>query len=241
MSLPPVWCRRTRCDRARSAQDRQEAAGDDRRAPSGSTASRWRLSAVLGVAAALATRRSWSGLSRCSSCRSTLIGANLLLAPFEARVQRRYWDEAHEKLRRLDRPCRHHRVLRQDLGQAHPRACAGDRRADPDHAGQRQHRDGHRPRRPRAPAAAPPLFRRRDGRLRLGSIARLCALTPPSRHHHRHRQGALRALQDAGRGGPSQVRAGRSGARQRRQVIIAADTLEFARPREFLERHRDIA
>jgi UDP-N-acetylmuramoyl-tripeptide--D-alanyl-D-alanine ligase len=31
-----------------------------------------------------------------------LVAANLLLAPFEARTQRRYWHEAHEKLRRLD-------------------------------------------------------------------------------------------------------------------------------------------
>jgi len=31
-----------------------------------------------------------------------LVGANLVLAPFEARTQRRYWNEAHDKLRRLD-------------------------------------------------------------------------------------------------------------------------------------------
>jgi UDP-N-acetylmuramoyl-tripeptide--D-alanyl-D-alanine ligase len=31
-----------------------------------------------------------------------LVGANLLLAPLEARTQHRYWNEAHDRLRRLD-------------------------------------------------------------------------------------------------------------------------------------------
>ena len=44
---------------------------------------------------------------------------------------------------------RDHRLVRQDVGQAHPRACAGDACADAAHAGQRQHADGHRAHRAR--------------------------------------------------------------------------------------------
>ena len=81
----------------------------------------------------------------------TLIGANLLLAPFEARVQRRYWDEAHDKLRRLDptvigitgsygkTSVKH--ILGHVLETAAPTLIT---------PGQRQHRDGHRPGGPRA-------------------------------------------------------------------------------------------
>ena len=99
--LAVAFCRRNRPRlprrrrrRARSAQDREKAAGDDARAKRiyGIALA---LCAALGVAAALASDFVVVWIVAVQLVPLTLVGANLLLAPFEARVQRRYWDEAH--------------------------------------------------------------------------------------------------------------------------------------------------
>jgi UDP-N-acetylmuramoyl-tripeptide--D-alanyl-D-alanine ligase len=60
------------------------------------------LIAIVATLAAIATRQALVWLVPVQLVPLTLIAANLLLAPFEARTQRRYWDEAHDKLRRVD-------------------------------------------------------------------------------------------------------------------------------------------
>jgi len=57
--------------------------------------------AVVGMGAALATRQTLIWLIPVQLVPLALVGANLLLAPAEARTQRRYWNEAHNKLRRI--------------------------------------------------------------------------------------------------------------------------------------------
>ena len=146
----------------------------------------------------------------------TLIAANLLLAPAEARVQRRYWNEARAKLDRLDPPwsaitgsygktsVKH--ILGHVLETAAPtlitpgsvNTAMGIARVIRERL-QPHHR----------------YFVVEMGAYGIGSIRRLCALTPP----HlgiitRDRQGALRALQVARCGVAREVRAGRGGARQ---------------------------
>ena len=91
---------------------------------------------------------------------------------------------------------RDHRLLWENLGQAHPRACAGDRRADPDHPGQRQHRDGHLPEWSASACSRTTAI----SSSRWGPTDRLDppAVRPDaaeSSDHHGDRQGALRALQ----------------------------------------------
>jgi UDP-N-acetylmuramoyl-tripeptide--D-alanyl-D-alanine ligase len=59
------------------------------------------LLAVLGVVIALATDWVLVWLLPVQVTPLALVAANLILAPFEQRVQRRYWAEAHDKLGRL--------------------------------------------------------------------------------------------------------------------------------------------
>src|SRR5205823_3213437 len=58
------------------------------------------LAAILGVLAAMVTS-SIVWILAVQLLPLLLVAANLMLAPFEARVQRRYWSEARDKLDRL--------------------------------------------------------------------------------------------------------------------------------------------
>jgi UDP-N-acetylmuramoyl-tripeptide--D-alanyl-D-alanine ligase len=165
-----------------------------------------------------------------------------LLAPFEARVQRRYWDEAHEKLQRLDpvvigitgsygkTSVKH--ILGHVLETAAPTLITPGsvntamgiarvirERLQPHHK----------------------YFVVEMGAYGIGSIRRLCALTPPKlgivtaigkAHYERFK--SLDAVAQA------KFELAEAARDNGGTVLIAADTLEFARPREFLERHRDI-
>lgn len=59
------------------------------------------LVAVVAVLAAIATRQALIWLVPVQLVPLALVGANLLLAPFEARTQRRYWEEAQARLRQI--------------------------------------------------------------------------------------------------------------------------------------------
>jgi UDP-N-acetylmuramoyl-tripeptide--D-alanyl-D-alanine ligase len=199
------------------------------------------LCAVLGIAAALATEFVLVWIIAVQLVPLTLIGANLLLAPFEARVQRRYWDEAHEKLRRLDpvvigitgsygkTSVKH--ILGHVLETAAPtlitpgsvNTAMGIARVVRERL-QPHHR----------------YFVVEMGAYGIGSIGRLCALTPPKlgiitaigkAHYERFK--SLEAVAQA------KFELAEAARDNGGTVIVAADTLEFARPREFLERHRD--
>lgn len=60
------------------------------------------LLAILAVAAAFATDAALAWLVPVQAVPLALVAANLLLMPLEARVQRRYWAEAHAKLGKLN-------------------------------------------------------------------------------------------------------------------------------------------
>ena len=200
------------------------------------------LCAVLGVLAALASEFVLLWIIAVQLVPLTLVGANLLLAPFEARVQRRYWDEAHQKLRRLDptvigitgsygkTSVKH--ILGHVLETAAPtlitpgsvNTAMGIARVVRERL-QPHHR----------------YFVVEMGAYGIGSICRLCALTPPKlgivtaigkAHYERFK--TLDAVAEA------KFELAEAARDNGGTVIVAADTLEFARPRAFLERHRDI-
>jgi UDP-N-acetylmuramoyl-tripeptide--D-alanyl-D-alanine ligase len=200
------------------------------------------LCAVMGLLAALASEFVLVWIVTVQLLPLTLVGANLLLAPFEARVQRRYWDEAHEKLQRLDpvvigitgsygkTSVKH--ILGHVLETAAPTLITPGsvntamgiarvirERLQPHHK----------------------YFVVEMGAYGIGSIRRLCALTPPKlgivtaigkAHYERFK--SLDAVAQA------KFELAEAARDNGGTVLIAADTLEFARPREFLERHRDI-
>src|SRR5205823_2059864 len=60
------------------------------------------LLAAIGVAAALATDVALIWLVPVQLAPVALVFGTLLLMPSETRVQRRYWQEAHDTLQRLD-------------------------------------------------------------------------------------------------------------------------------------------
>ncbi len=60
------------------------------------------LIAVVAVLAAIATRQALIWLAPVQLVPLALVAVNLLLAPLEARTQRRYWDEAQARLRQID-------------------------------------------------------------------------------------------------------------------------------------------
>ena len=200
------------------------------------------LSAAIGVIAALATEFAIVWIVAVQLVPLMLVGANLLLAPFEARVQRRYWAEAHEKLRRLDpvvigitgsygkTSVKH--ILGHVLETAAPtlitpgsvNTAMGIARVIRERL-QPHHR----------------YFVVEMGAYGIGSIRRLCALTPPKlgivtaigkAHYERFK--SLDAVAEA------KFELAEAARDNGGTVIVAADTLEFARPREFLERHRDV-
>ena len=59
------------------------------------------LIAVVAALAAIASRQALIWLLPVQLVPLMLVAANLLLAPFEARTQRRYWNEAHDRLRQV--------------------------------------------------------------------------------------------------------------------------------------------
>jgi len=200
------------------------------------------LCAVLGLLAALASEFVLGWIIAVQLVPLTLAGANLLLRPFEAQVQRRYWREAHEKLRRLDplvigitgsygkTSVKH--ILGHVLETAAPtlitpgsvNTAMGIARVVRERL-QPHHR----------------YFVVEMGAYGIGSIRRLCALTPPrlgiitaigKAHYERFK--TLDAVAQA------KFELAEAARDNGGTVIVAADTLEFACPREFLEHHRDI-
>jgi UDP-N-acetylmuramoyl-tripeptide--D-alanyl-D-alanine ligase len=205
----------------------------------------------VGIAAALATPLIIGWLVAVQLVPVALLAANLLLAPFEARVQRRYWQEAHDKLRRINptviavtgsygkTSVKH--ILGHVLETAAPtlitpgsvNTAMGIARVIRERL-QPHHR----------------YFVVEMGAYGIGSIARLCALTPPDigiitaigkAHYERFKsldavarakfELAEAVVRDRDNGGGKSNGSG--------TAIVAADTLEFAWPRDFVARHRD--
>lgn len=171
-----------------------------------------------------------------------LVSGNLLLAPFEARVQRRYWQEAHEKVGRLKptvigitgsygkTSVKH--IIGHVLETAAPtlitpgsvNTAMGIARVVRERL-QPHHR----------------WFVVEMGAYGIGSIARLCALTPPDlgiitaigkAHYERFK--SLDAVAQA------KFELAEAARDNGGSVILAADVMEFAWPRQFTERHPDI-
>jgi UDP-N-acetylmuramoyl-tripeptide--D-alanyl-D-alanine ligase len=170
-----------------------------------------------------------------------LVAANLILAPFEARVQRRYWNEAREILRRHDpvvigitgsygkTSVKH--ILGHVLETAAPtlitpgsvNTAMGIARIVRERL-----------------AAHHRYLVVEMGAYGIGSIARLCALTPPKlgiitaigmAHYERFK--TLDAVSHA------KFELAEAARDNGGSAVVAADTLQFAWPREFVARHRD--
>lgn len=201
------------------------------------------LAAVIGVAAALLGEFVLVWVAAVQLVPLTLVGANLLLMPFEVRVQRRYWDEARAKLVQLNptviaitgsygkTSVKH--ILGHVLETARPtlitpgsvNTAMGIARVIRERLGP-QHR----------------YFVVEMGAYGIGSIRRLCALTPPQlgiisaigkAHYERFK--SLDAVAQA------KFELAEAARDNGGRVIVAADALEFAWPREFVEQHRYIA
>ena len=168
--------------------------------------------------------------------------ANLLLAPFEAANQRRYWREAHDKLLRLDpvvigiTGSYGKTSVKHILGHV-LEAAGGPTLITPGSVNTamgiarviRERLEPHHR-----------YFVVEMGAYGIGSIARLCALTPPKfgiisaigkAHYERFK--SLDAVAQAKFELAEAVRDNGG------TVVVAADTLAFARPRGFVEQHRD--
>ena len=200
------------------------------------------LSAAIGVAAALASRYVLVWIVAVQLVPLSLVAANLLLAPFETAVQRRYWREAHDKLKRIDpmviavtgsygkTSVKH--ILGHVLETAAPtlmtpgsvNTAMGIARIIRERL-QPHHR----------------YFVVEMGAYGIGSIRRLCELTPPKlgivtaigkAHYER-----FKSLDAVTRAKFELAEAARDNGGS---VVVAGDTLDFAWPREFVARHRDI-
>ena len=197
------------------------------------------LAVLLGIAAALAGPLIIGWLVAVQLVPLALLAANLLLAPLEARVQQRYWQDAHDKLRRLaptviavtgsygKTSVKH--ILGHVLETAAPtlitpgsvNTAMGIARIICERL-QPHHR----------------YFVVEMGAYGIGSIARLCALTPPTlgivtaigkAHYERFK--SLEAVAQA-KFELAEAACGNGGT-----VVVAADTLAFAAPRNFIARH----
>ncbi len=198
---------------------------------------------MLGIAAALISDLVIVWVVAVQLVPLTLIAANLLLAPAEARVQRRYWNEARAKLDELKptvvaitgsygkTSVKH--IIGHVLETAAPtlitpgsvNTAMGIARVIRERL-QPQHR----------------YFVVEMGAYGIGSIRRLCALTPPhlgiitaigKAHYER-----FKSLDAVSRAKFELAEAARDNGGS---VIVASDTLSFAWPRQFVERHRDLA
>jgi UDP-N-acetylmuramoyl-tripeptide--D-alanyl-D-alanine ligase len=197
---------------------------------------------AIGLVAALSSEFVVAWIVAAQLVPVALAAANLLLAPFEARVQRRYWREARAVLERVDptviavtgsygkTSVKH--ILGHVLETAGPtlitpgsvNTAMGIARVIRERLGAH-----HR------------YFVVEMGAYGAGSIRRLCALTPPrigiisaigKAHYERFK--SLDAVAHAKFELAEAVRDNGG------TVIVAADVLQFAWPREFVERHRDI-
>jgi UDP-N-acetylmuramoyl-tripeptide--D-alanyl-D-alanine ligase len=198
------------------------------------------LVVLLGAAAAFAGDWVIAWVVAVQLVPAALLAANLLLAPFEARVQRRYWREAHDKLRRLDpmviavtgsygkTSVKH--ILGHVLETAAPtlitpgsvNTAMGIARVIRERL-QPHHR----------------YFVVEMGAYGIGSIRRLCMLTPPKlgivtaigmAHYERFK--SLDAVARA------KFELAEAACDNGGTVVVAADTLDFAWPRDFAARHR---
>jgi UDP-N-acetylmuramoyl-tripeptide--D-alanyl-D-alanine ligase len=199
------------------------------------------VAAIVGIGAVLLTEWTAIWLLSVQLVPFTLVAANLLLAPFEARVQRRYWDEARATLQRFDpivigvtgsygkTSVKH--ILGHVLETAAPtlitpgsvNTAMGIARIVRERL-----------------AAHHRYLVVEMGAYGIGSIARLCALTPPKlgiitaigmAHYER-----FKTLDAVARAKFELAEAARDNGGT---AILAADVLEFAWPREFVARHRD--
>jgi UDP-N-acetylmuramoyl-tripeptide--D-alanyl-D-alanine ligase len=201
------------------------------------------LAALVGIAAALIGALVVTWIVAVQLLPVTLIAANLLLAPAEIRVQRRYWNEARTKLDQLKptvvaitgsygkTSVKH--IVGHVLETAAPtlitpgsvNTAMGIARVIRERL-QPQHR----------------YFVVEMGAYGIGSIRRLCALTPPhlgivtaigKAHYER-----FKSLDTVSHAKFELAEAARDNGGS---VIVASDTLDFAWPRQFVERHREIA
>jgi len=200
------------------------------------------LIAAIGVVAALSSDLALVWIVAVQLVPIALVAGNLLLAPFEVRVQARYWREARAVLQRVDpiviaitgsygkTSIKH--ILGHVLETAGPtlitpgsvNTAMGIARTIRERLGPH-----HR------------YFVVEMGAYGIGSIERLCALTPPrigiisaigKAHYERFK--SLDAVARAKFELAEAVRA-HDGT-----VIVASDVMEFAGPREFVERHREM-
>ena len=196
---------------------------------------------AIGIAAALGTDIVLVWLGPVQLVPIALVLGNLLLTPSENRVQRRYWQEAHDKLKRMDpmviavtgsygkTSVKH--ILGHVLETAAPtlitpgsvNTAMGIARII-----REQLRPHHR------------YLVVEMGAYGIGSIARLCALTPPKlgiitaigkAHYER-----FKTLDAVARAKYELAEAAHSNGGS---AIVAADTLQFDWPRHYVERHRD--
>lgn len=197
------------------------------------------LAVAIGIAAGVSTGFVLVWVAPVQLVPVTLVAANLLLAPFEARVQRGYWREAHEKLRRIDpvvigvTGSYGKTSVKHILG--HVLETAGPTLITPGSVN--------------TAMGIARVIRERlaphhrflvveMGAYGIGSIARLCALTPPKigiisaigmAHYERFK--SLDAVSHAKFELAEAVRDNGGTA------IVNADVLELPWPREFVERH----
>ncbi len=200
------------------------------------------LMAGVGVVAALSSDLALVWIVAVQLVPIALVAANLLLAPFEARVQAGYWREAQAALRRVDpiviaitgsygkTSVKH--ILGHVLETAGPtlitpgsvNTAMGIARTIRERLGAH-----HR------------YFVVEMGAYGIGSIRRLCALTPPrigiisaigKAHYERFK--SLDAVASAKFELAEAVRDNGG------TVIVASDVMEFAGPRDFAERYRDM-
>jgi len=197
------------------------------------------LIAIAAALAAIVSQQALIWLIPVQLVPLALVAANLLLAPFETRTQRRYWNEAHEKLRLIGpmviavtgsygkTSVKH--ILGHILETAAPtmitpgsvNTAMGIARVIRERL-QPHHR----------------YLVVEMGAYGPGSIRRLCALTPPKMgivtaigmaHYERFK--SLETVAEA------KFELAEAVAAQGGTVIAAADTLAFAAPRRFVEAH----
>lgn len=200
------------------------------------------LVTLAAVLAALASNAAAIWIVAVQLVPLALVAANLLLAPFEGSVQRRYWRDAHDKLRRLDpivigiTGSYGKTSVKHILGHV-LEAAGGPTLITPGSVNTamgiarviRERLEPHHR-----------YFVVEMGAYGVGSIARLCALTPPKfgiisaigkAHYERFK--SLDAVAQAKFELAEAVRD------QGGTTVVAADTLAFAHSRAFAERHRD--
>ena len=200
------------------------------------------LTVAIGLGAALSSDLVIAWIVAVQLVPVALAGANLLLAPFEARVQRRYWREARAVLERLAPTViavtgsYGKTSVKHILG--HVLETAGPTLITPGSVNtamgiarivRERLATHHR------------YFIVEMGAYGIGSIRHLCALTPPQlgiisaigkAHYER-----FKSLDAVARAKFELAEAVRDNGGT---VIVAADVLGFAWPREFVERHPDI-